>query len=459
MSGLFDSLRLTANALDAQRLGLDVVGQNLANVNTPGYTRRVIDLASIPPDSRLSAGRGVEVVAVRSVRDALVERRLRQEIPLEQRHGAAAEVLAVVESGLGAPGESIDGALTAFFDAFGRLSEDPLSSPARQEVVRQGQALASSFHDVAGRLTAAQRDADARVRAGLDTVNALADQVASLNRAIGRAGSDGPETDDLKDRLSESVKALAVQLDVRTVARADGGLDVTFGNGRVLVAGGKAYAVAAVSGGPSGFAAVVNSEGVTVTGEIAGGRIAGYLSARDTLIPGYLSRLDTLAHTVVGQVNTLHDAGFDRNGAAAGVFFDALGSVSGAAAAISVASAVAADPGLVAAAGTAAVGDNQAARGIAALRGARVLDGGQATFHDSWATLVFQAGRDSKRAQDDQRSYGDVVRQIETLRDQVSGVSLDEETAQLMKFQRAYEANARFFRLVDDTIETLMNMV
>ncbi len=93
MSSLFSSLTSAARALDAQRFGLDVTGQNIANVNTPGYTRRVIDMAAVPPESNRTAGRGVDVVAVRSARDLLIERRLQQEVPAERREGALADVL------------------------------------------------------------------------------------------------------------------------------------------------------------------------------------------------------------------------------------------------------------------------------------------------------------------------------------------------------------------------------
>jgi flagellar hook-associated protein 1 FlgK len=132
------------------------------------------------------------------------------------------------------------------------------------------------------------------------------------------------------------------------------------------------------------------------------------------------------------------------------------GSAAGAAAAITVDAAVAADTSLIAAAGAGGpVGDNTTARDIAFLRHTRVF-GGTTTLVDAWGQLVYRAGRDAQVAKDEQRSRLDIVNQVEQLRDQVSGISLDEEAMQLMRFQRAYEANARFFRAVDMTIDTLM---
>jgi flagellar hook-associated protein 1 FlgK len=138
-------------------------------------------------------------------------------------------------------------------------------------------------------------------------------------------------------------------------------------------------------------------------------------------------------------------------------FFTALGSSAGAAAAIAVNSTVAADGRTIAAAGIPQAGDNQAARAMADLRGARVLDSNTATMTDAWSQLVFRVGRDGEAATDERESRTALVRQVEALRDEVSGVSLDEEAMHLLKFQRAYEANARFFRIIDESIETLLN--
>ena len=133
--------------------------------------------------------------------------------------------------------------------------------------------------------------------------------------------------------------------------------------------------------------------------------------------------------------------------------------VAGAAAALAVDPALAADPRKIAASQSGAAGDNEVAKAIAGLRDARVLNGGTTTLSGSWAQLVYRVGSDSANARTAQATRGEVVSQIARLRDSVVGVSLDEEAASLMKFQRAYEANARFFSTVDQLLGTLLNMV
>ena len=164
MSDLLTSLNSTARSLDAQRFGMDVTGQNIANVNTPGYSRRTIDLVSVAPYDPTSAGGGVEVVGVRALRDRLLDRRLQQELPAERREAAVADALRMVEAAIGRPGESLDVKMNAFFDSFAKLADNPTSSVARQEVLLQGGALATSFQDMASRLRSAQSDADQEIR-------------------------------------------------------------------------------------------------------------------------------------------------------------------------------------------------------------------------------------------------------------------------------------------------------
>jgi flagellar hook-associated protein 1 len=454
MGDLFSSLGAAARALEAQRFGLEVTGQNIANVNTPGYSRRVADFAAVPPDSPTSVGRGVNVVAVRASRDRLLERRLMQEMPAEQRQAAMAEALSVIETTLGKAGQSIDERLSKLFDAFASLSEAPTSPVARQDVVLQAESLATSFREMSGRLDLAQRDTDNKIRAGIEEVNALSERIAALNASMGAA--TGSSLLHLQDEQAGLVRELAALVDISVLDSGNGrGIDITFGNGRPLVVGDTDYAITAVSTPPSGYVEL-SLAGVTITDEVTGGRLGGFLHVRDVQIPDYQARLDTLAYDVVQQVNTVHRTGYDQTGTQNRDFFTPLATSAGAARTISVDAALAADHGRIAAAGINASGDNAVARTLSELRDARVLNGGTATLTESWSQLVYRVGRDTAAAEAEQKSRQEIVRQVDALRDQVSGISLDEEAMQLMKYQRAYEANARFFSAIDETLDVLI---
>src|SRR5262245_16066943 len=152
MAGLFDSLSIATSALTAYRTGLDVVGQNIANVNTPGYVRRTVTLAERAPIAALSPGNGVDVVAVQANRSELIDGRIGHEQAGLAHDSALLDGLKEIESAIGAPGTSLDADLDAFFTSFSQLATDVTSSSARDSVVRQGQTLAQGFNALAGRI-------------------------------------------------------------------------------------------------------------------------------------------------------------------------------------------------------------------------------------------------------------------------------------------------------------------
>ena len=456
MSGLFTGLTNAANALNAAQYGLNLTGQNIANINTDGYARRLLNLVEVPPPDGRTGG-SVDIGSVQAARDVLIEGRLRSSLSAEQQHSAMANSLSVVETALGTTGSSIDGNLSAFFNAFGALASDPTSATLRSGVLAQGQQLAAAFGSMSAQFDSAANAADAQIRGGVDQINTLAAQLVKLNAALG--SSNGVDTESLKDQQAVVLKSLAGLVDISVMPRTDGGADVTVGNGRALVVGDSQYAMGVTSTPPSGYAAVTIGSGQTdITGEISGGTVGGLLHVRDTLVPAYKAQLDQLAYSVVQQVNTVHQAGYDLNGHAGVAFFTPLGAVSGAAAAMAVNPTVAADGTLVAASGTGTAGDNTAAKTIAALQNARVVNG-SATFVDSWSQLVYQVGSDAQTAKSNQTNAQTVVTAVQQIRDGLSGVSLDQEATNMIMYQKAYQANAKYFATVNSALNTLMGML
>lgn len=452
MPGLYLSLSMAARSLEAQRAGLDVAGQNIANLNTPGYARRRLDLAEVTNGTG-----GVEVLGTRAMRDAVLDARVRAAIPSEAREGALAGALGLVETSIGAPGQGIDGRLDAFFDAWSALSADPSSAVARDGVVLQGRQLATAFNDVANRLADNAREADAGIRSAVNDVNRLSTQIAKLNDEIALGVAAGGDVEALRDTQQVALEELSALTAVAVQTRKDGGIDVSIPSGRALVIGASSYAVG-VSNGANGYASL-SLNGAAVTSEFSSGKIGGLTHARDTLIPGYQTQLDTLAHEVAQRINALHQTGTDLNGNAGGVFFTPPAAVAGAARTLAVAPGVLANSSLVVASQTGAPGDNGIARAMAAMRDQPVLNGNTATFAEGWSQLAYRVGADAESAMTQQAASQSVTDQVRRLRDQVSGVSLDEEAASLVKFQRAYEANAKYFTTVDSMLQTLMSLV
>jgi flagellar hook-associated protein 1 FlgK len=255
--------------------------------------------------------------------------------------------------------------------------------------------------------------------------------------------------------------SLSELVDVTVTHNADGTIDVSVGSGRSLVVGANTFALTATSTAPQGFAQII-SDGAAVptdvTTEITGGRIAGLLQLRDVLIPQYQTQLDQLAYGVATDVNTLATSGYDLSGTAGVNFFAPPSGVAGAAQQMAVNSAVVADSSLVVASATTAAGNNDIARAIAALQD-QPITGTTARPVDAWGNLVYSVASDSRSATQARASHDQVIQQLKNLKDQISGVSIDEEAAMLLKFQRSYEANAKFFQVTDQALDLLMSLV
>lgn len=451
MSGLFASLSAAAHSLDAQRYGLDVTGQNIANLNTEGYVRRRIDLAERQPIDGVG---GVEVLGVRATRDAFVDQRLRSELPAESRDNAMASALSIVETSLGSTGRSIDGALNALFTAFSALSVDPQSSVARDGVLLQASRLATSFNEMSARLESSRQQADSDVRGSVDQINELAGTIAALNAQIGGAPT-GADVEPLRDKLDVALQNLSKLTNISVIAQSRGTVDVAIGSGRALVVGGDSYKLT-VTNAPGTGLAEVRAAGADITDSLDGGSIGGLLAVRDEVLPDYQAQLDQLAYDVSTKINQVHSTGYDLNGNSGPLLYLPLPSAQGAAAAMRVDPLIAADSSRIAASASGAPGDNGIARQLADLRNADAARGGTATFTEAWSVLVSKVGSDSASAKNSLSMRQETVSAIQRLRDSVSGVSLDEEAGRLMQFQRAYEANARFFAAVDSSLSVLM---
>jgi flagellar hook-associated protein 1 len=454
----FSSFDIARRALQASQLGITVAGQNIANVNTPGYSRQKVQLASTPGDGsnlRL-VGAGVTIEGVRALRDEYIETRLGTETAIQGRLTAKRDTLAQVEGALNEAGSAggISSALTNFFGAFRDLEARPGSVTARNIVVEKGDALARTFQTAHARLGEIRRGADADLRATVEEVNGLAAEVAELNRKISFAKDTGANAHELEDRRHLAVRQLSELAGARTTVNEKGQFTVTLGDGQAIVLGDRAQPLAAVDTPPDGLATIqLNGQAVT----ISDGKLRG-LSDAIAEIGTRLTDLDQLAASVAERVNTLSASGVDFNGNAGAAFFSVpAGGVT--AANLSVSAAVKADSKLVvASASGAGSGDGSVARDIAGLlTDTSSTSGARAgSFTGIYASIVADAGTSVKSAEDALQMQQIILKQTEEQRDAVSGVSLDEEAINLLQFQRAYEAAAKFLKIADEMTQTIL---
>ncbi|MER3427132.1 MAG: flagellar hook-associated protein FlgK [Pyrinomonas sp.] len=453
----FSAFEIGRRALRAQQLGITVTGQNIANVNTPGYARQRLLLAPAPPDGArpLSIGVGVLVQGVEAARDRFIEARLQRETGIAGRLNAERDVFAVIEGAFGNVSEGgIGQALTSFFNSFRDLEANPTSVPLRTSVVARAVDLTNAFHLTRSRLQSVYRDTQVEAGSLVEEVNRLAAQVAELNRQISVAAKTGNISSALEDQRGEVVKRLTELVGVNAVENPNGDVTLTFSDGRALVLNDRAFAMNMVS--VANGVPIITLDGQPLS--VDGGRIGGLLNALSA-VGDHIVALDGLAAAVAARVNQLHTSGEDLDGNAGAAFFVSSNGGPIDAATLSVNPALTASPRRVVAAATGAgSGDATVARAIANL----VSDSNQTvgarsgSFPSIFSSIVADAGDQLRVAEDGLAAQQSIVAQVVAQRESVSGVSLDEEAINLMQYQRAYEAAARFLKVADEMTQTLI---
>ena len=452
--GLSISLNTAMTALQAQQQAMDAVAHNVSNVNTPGYTRQVVQLSPVSSLSGSGVGTGVSFDGVQRVRDAFVDFQLRQEYSAAGESRTRADSLNLAELSLSEPGDSgLRSIMSQFFNSWRDLSNAPEDGAARSAVVQAGQTFAFTVQRIARGFTALQDDADARLGDAIAEINDLAAQIAILNQKISTVRVTGDPAGDLSDQRDVAIDRLAQLTSISYHEQANGTIDVIL-DGRSLVHG---IAAAAITLTPN----VANNNYVDLTWssdgaalDITGGQIGGLLAQRDTDMPARIDDFNTLVAQIITDVNAAHAAGFALDGTTTGTAFFSGTDASD----IAVDTAVVGNTGLLAAATIAgAVGDASNALAIADLQTARNLGGGSATYDSFYGGFVSRLGVATQDARSLAHAQDLTINHLTDLRQSAAGVNLDEEMVNLVQFQRGYEAAARIIQATDEMLDTLIN--
>ncbi|RLT46630.1 MAG: flagellar hook-associated protein FlgK [Chloroflexi bacterium] len=499
---IFGGIQTALTALRAQQHAQLVADHNVANANTPGYTRQEVVLGTRNPYAAVSynresggaiqMGQGAQVELTRRMAYDFYDDRLRTEVSVEKQWLERADVLRHMEAMLPEKdGSGVAERLSEFWGSWQQLSTDSADPAVRRSVRDAGVRLAQSINERADGLVNFQRYQDARLGRLVEEVNQAAARLAKLNERIVVAFKADNQPNDLLDERDRLRSQLSELTGSTSYVQNDGSVVVSIGR-HVLVARQNAQLLQAVNpqaaaapaapvANPAagGGAAVAGPAG-TVSGhlrqlrwedgqaaEVKMGTIGGLLIGRDKEVVARLSALERLSNTLRSEVNALHKTGFGLPPAnATGQDFF----VGNGAAQLAVHPLLEANVGGVAAAAvSAAPGDGSVALKISQLEsrllmdaeGARVAAGTEAlgatrTILESWADAVAALGADTVRAQRELDSHSAIVEQLTTQRDSVTGVSLDEEAARVMRSQRAYQAAARVLTNFDQMAEEVV---
>ena len=468
MSGLFASLSQSVLALNAQSRGVETAGRNLANVNNPDYSRqRVVfaDRGSVVTAEGVESI-GIEAKAIQQIRDSLLDRQLARELgrtaALEAEDSANARAQAALGESIDrttetdatdVTGQGLAAALGDFFNAFQSFAARPTDLGERQNLVQRADILAQRFNLTDTRLAQIQSDLEVQIQADTDEVNRLLANVADLNGQIGRLEVNAPGAAvDLRDQRQARVEELARKIGAETRANAaqPGQVDVFLrdaaGDPVVLVSLASVESSVAFAGDRMTAAA----SGITLA--LNDGAIKGHLGARDGVVATLRERISAFAGQLAGAVN----AAYNPTGTT-GDFFTS----DAAEPAASIRLAAGVSPATLKASDGGPAGANTLASAVGALAAKKFsLAAGDAidgTFSQYYAGVVSEFGRavaGTEGRLEDQKNIETLVRQQ---RQGVSGVSMDEEMADLLKFQRAFQASSKVISIIDGLLDTVVN--
>jgi flagellar hook-associated protein 1 FlgK len=465
----FSGLNGALTGLYAQRRGMDVTGQNIANANTDGYSRQRVDMQGVGGSpvpamfatSDVSAG-GVTVSSVTRVQDAFLEARGRIEHAQDSYLSDQNRVYTEVQQAFNEPSDTgVQSQLADVWASWHDLSNNPGDAAVRTQVIARATTLADTLHSTHSALGSLFTTTREQLNAYATDVNTAATQVARLNQAIVQATNAGLPSNDLADQRDTLVMHLSDQVGATALPQKDGSVSV-FLAGSNLVNGNNARQVAAsgvtrledVGTVPAGTAAVsLNWADGAGAVSAQSGQLASVMQTLNTILPHYSAQLDGVAANLASAVNAQHVIGYDTAGVHGGQFFASSDgspvTASNIIVAISTTSLVAAsltvsatgggtldgtNADLVAKVGTSTTGPDQAYRQLIADLGVA----GQ--------TADRQAGIQSS-----------LTNAVDSARQAQSGVNVDEEMTNLISYQRAYQAAARVLNTIDSTLDTLIN--
>ncbi|MGH9406258.1 MAG: flagellar hook-associated protein FlgK [Terriglobia bacterium] len=456
MGGLSGALGIATNALMTDQGALEVSANNIANANTPGYTRERADLvAQAPIDlGNILYGQGVVLQDIQSVRDPVLELRIQQETSNQGQLSAFVGGMNQVQSVFNeTQGVGLQSVLSGFFNSLQSLSTDPASVPLRQGVLGAAGNLVNAFHQASSSLTQVQRGLDQTAAQDVSQVNQLTAQIANLSGQIDSLQVIGQGAGPVIDQRTALVNQLSGLIGLSVTNASSGNYTLATQDGSLLTVGNQSFSLQTKLNPATGMQDVY-SNGNDITSTITEGSLGGLISARDTSIPAAQTSVDTLAYNLVNAVNTQNAAGYDLSGAVGGAFFAPLSGVTGAAANISVAIT---DPAKIAASSDGTPGSNGNAVLLAGIQNQPIVSG--ETASDYYSNLVNGLGNQVSVANNQQQAEGALLQQLQNQLASVSGVSIDQEASNLVLYQNAYSASAQVATMVNQLIQQTINMI
>jgi flagellar hook-associated protein 1 len=452
MGTLSTSLINSSNALQVYSDALDVVQNNVTNANTPGYADQTATLVAQPFDLATGSPGGVGLGPTQSSRSQYAEQSVRTEQTAYSYDQQQVSDLSTAQNYFSLSTTSgIAPDISALFGSFSALSVTPNDTEARQTVLNDATTVAQDFNDAANGVLSQANNLQQATSGTITAINQLGATIAQINaqHVIDPSGAIDAGVDA---QLNSSLDQLSQYVNFSVLQQPDGEVSVYLGGQTPLVLGQQSYAIQGDFSTPQ--TAILSSSGADITGQLTGGQLGAQLNDNNNVLPSYVSGLNTLAQTLADQVNSALNQGIDENGAAPTTDLFSYDATTGAALTLSVNPLT---PDQIAAASPGAPGGNGNALALAALANTPVVNG--YTFAQAYGNLGAQVGSDLSSAQDNSTTDQSLLSQAQSLRQQISGVSLDTEAVNLMQYERSYDAISKMIGVLTTLTLDVVNLL
>ncbi len=468
MAGLLDALNAGKTSLSTNQKSIEIIGNNIANVNTEGYSRQRAELIQIPAVNfgDFFIGQGVTVSDVSRDYNTFINKQLQDNFVNYGEELGRSNSLSELERLFNVSEDNLATEIDSFFDAWQELTTNPSGQVERDIVVQRGNLLGDAFSKLSDDLDTIVENLNTEIIGEVEALNEKFTEIARLNDRIRQVEMSGQTANAARDQRDIIVNDLSETLGGQTYTDNRGMLAVQLPGGLPLVQGDIAMSISTVTTGTN-VELQLEIAGVSrdITRRELGGQFRGIFEMRDVFIQDLHDDLDNLAVDLTSSVNDLHDDGYfidpaTGTPATGQLFFNDITALPiglRPSRAIEVAFT---DSRYVAAAGltNAAPGDNQNALNIAELEVTHNVAGTNDNYDAFYSLIVSQVGIESSRNQLALKGAEDAKIQLQNMRDGFSGVSLEEEMIDLIQYQRGFESSAKFLSTVDEMMNALLQL-
>jgi flagellar hook-associated protein 1 FlgK len=465
--GLGAAMDIGKNGLTIYRVATEVTGENIANVNTPGYSRQRVVLETAPPTTHngFPLGTGVKIATVERYYDGLLQQQIVNAQTTQGFDTTKSSVLQQVEPAFNEVlNDGIGSAVSRFFASWQDLTVNPTGTAERQAILSNAQILADNFHTISKTLSDTITMQNSSLVPIVDSINSSLTNIAQLNGQIKATELVAGNANEMRDQRDQLIRELSQKIGVTFTENTDGTTDIRYADGgAALVTGNVAGAFSLDKTNPSSFVVQLTPAGAVPPAVVVApltGQLGAIISLRDTIVPGYRAQVDALANAITTQVNLLHTnppaAAFDLNGNPGIALFDPAATD---AATFGINPAILNTNQIAASSSALLIGDNANAQLIAKLQNTKLMSAGTLTLNGYWDGLVSQIGLDVASSKTTVSQDEAFSKQLSALRESNSGVSLDEELTNLVKYQRSYQASAKLITTATEMLDTLMGII